>query len=475
MSFYTISKPFIFTIFGASGDLAKIKIFPALYSLMKQNRFGKNFYIVGYARTPKSRQEFQKEFIESVKKFHGEKVDMKVLNRLVKQVYYFSGQYNSLHNFKEFRQYLTEIAGNRRIPIMAYFSVPPQVFKDIIQNLGLSRKNENEDLRLIIEKPFGEDSESAKELFHFVARYFTEDKVYLLDHYLGKSAVQSILHLRHTNRILNFFMKGAAVSNIQITAFENFGVKDRIGYFDQVGTIKDMVQSHLLQILALMTMSIPITESDIALHREKQSILSALKVPDSSKNIVIGQYKGYQKLKDVPHGSQTETFAALRMFIDRESWYKVPIYLRTGKQLHKKHSYVVVEIQKFPFQAKAEQPNRLILELQPNERINISLINKHGGMADYQEIRPSDSLACFGTDCLPEHGNLILDVIRGRKIHFLSFPEILASWDVAGSIMDIIKRNKLKPEMYADNCEGPESQHRLTKMDGFEWYDVPLQ
>lgn len=472
MNLYSIDKPFILVIFGASGDLAKLKLFPALYSLAEQKRLPKEFYIVGYARTKNTDEEFQKEFKESIKHATKNNHNEKLLNELTSHVSYFSGQYNDLKNFKKLRAYLQNLTSKKQLTTLAYFSVPPMVFKDIIQNLGETKTHENEDLRLIIEKPFGQDTASARDLFHFVARYFEEEKVYLLDHYLGKTAVQSLLHLRHSNRLLNLMMKGPEIADIQITAFEKVGVTSRAGYFDQVGTIKDMVQSHLLQILALITMSIPITENAESLHREKYSILSALKFIESKNNIVLGQYSGYTDEKDIPKNSQTETFAAMRLFIDRESWYSKPIYIRTGKKLHEKHTYVVVELKKFAFQPKDEEPNRLIFELQPDEKIIIRLVNKQGQTSRYQEIRTSDSLACSGDDCLPEHGMLLLDVIRKRRLHFLSFEEIIATWQIIDHIVSFVQKHSLKPEKYTDHSAGPKSQNRLTEIDGFKWFDI---
>lgn len=470
MKLFRIKNSFVLIIFGASGDLAKLKLFPALYSLIEQNRFPEKFHIVGFARSKKTSQEFKKEFKESIKK--NGKINDQLLEKLTSCVTYFQGQYDKEEDFKKLREYIKTLTGKKNLTTLAYFSVPPLAFKDIIQNLGETKESKNEDLRLIIEKPFGNDAHSARDLFHFTARYFEEENVYLLDHYLGKSAVQSLLNLRHANRLLNVMMKGPTIANIQITAFEKVGVTTRGGYFDQVGTIKDMMQSHLLQILALITMSIPITETTESLHREKYSILSALKFIESKKNIVLGQYKSYLKEKDIQKNSKTETFAALRLFIDRESWYKTPIYIRTGKKQHEKHTYVVIELKKFAFQPKDEEPNRLIFELQPDERINIRLVNKQGSAAKYQEITTSDSIACEGDDCLPEHGLLLLDVIRQRRLHFLSFQEIIATWQITDTIVDFMKKSKIKPEIYQDFTEGPKSQDKLAEMDGFKWFDI---
>lgn len=467
-----IQKPFIFTIFGASGNLAQIKIFPTLYELKLKNMLPAEFYIVGYARSNMPEEEFRKYFAEHVKEHYKGKVNDQVLSALLSHVHYVHGQYDHREDFEKYKKHLARITNGKNLSNICYFAVPPIVFKPIIENLGETRKSKKEDIRLILEKPFGDNASSAKDLFHFVSRYFEEDQVYLLDHYLGKSVVQSILTLRETNRILNLVFKGAEVSNIQISAFEKLGVEDRVGYFERVGTLKDMIQSHLLQVLALITMSIPVTNSDESLHREKYAILSAVKFSKSKKNIVLGQYESYKDIEGVPKGSKTDTFAALRLFIDRQSWYKVPIYIRTGKKLHEHHTYIVVELKKHAFQPSYEQPNRVILEFYPDERLNIKLLNKHGRQAKYQDVTTSDTIACEGDTCMPEHGVLLLDALNGRKKFFLSFPEVITTWELIDSVLKFARKNKVKIEEYKDGSMGPESQENLTKMDGFEWFDI---
>lgn len=468
MKIYRISKPFIFTIFGASGDLAKLKIFPALYALAEQKRLPKQFHIIGFSRTQKTDKQFQKDFEKSIKENYDGKVNAKILKDLLKHVSYFTGNYSKKDDFIEYKKYLKDLAGKEKITHVTYFSVPPVVFEDIIKNLGETTAK-SQDVRLVLEKPFGHDTMSARKLFHFVGTYFDESNVYLLDHYLGKSAVQSILHLRHNNRILNALIKGPEISNIQITASESVGIEDRAGYFEKVGTFKDMIQSHLLQILALTSMSIPITEDGKSIHREKYSILSALKFIESSRNIVLGQYEGYLKEKGVAKNSKTNTFAALRLFIDRESWYKTPIYIRSGKKLKSKHTYITIELKKNEFQDKHTRPNQIIFELQPNEQIKFKLVNQFGEDMEQYELTTGDSIACIGDFCLPEHGLLLLDVMKENKANFLSFPEIIAAWRLADQIDKCIRKGKIKLEKYKAGSEGPQSQHQLTKIDGFKW------
>jgi len=476
MPIYRIQKPFILTIFGASGDLARLKLFPALYSLAEQNRLPENFLIIGFSRTKKNNAAFRKEFEASIIENKGKKVNRTLLKKLSSKAAYFVGNYDNLSDFISFRKHLKDVTKSfgllSKIPHLAYFSVPPVAFEPIIKNLGESRIDNNEDLRLIIEKPFGEDEKSAQELFHFIARYFREKQIFLLDHYLGKGGVQSILNLRQSNRVLNMLLKGPEIANIQITASENLGITNRVGYFEQVGILKDMFQSHLLQILALISMSIPISESASSLQREKFSILSAVKVHPEKNTMVIGQYASYKKENGVKKGSKTETFAAIRLMIDQEAWYHVPIFIRTGKKLHKKQTYIVIEFKKFQFQNKEEAPNLLVIQISPDEKISLQLVNKYrSGISHYETVTTSESIACAGEYCLPEHGLLLLDVIRNNKMHFLSFPEILASWKVVEQLCKLVE-DCGKLHIYPDGSEGPSQQHEITKKYGFQWHNI---
>lgn len=469
---YQISSPFIFTIFGASGDLAKLKIFPTLYELALQNRLPKKYLIVGYARTNISQTEFKKIFAKSIESKFGKTLNKKVLQELTKNVLYFSGQYTEKADFVRFKKVLQQKFPHKKAIHLAYLSVPPVTFEPIIENLGTTKQHKNEEIRLIIEKPFGTDKASAEHLYHFISKYFKEDHIYLLDHYLGKSSVQSILHLRRSNRILSHMMSPGEVSNIQITAAESIGVGERSGYFEQVGTVRDMIQSHLLQLLALMTMNIPNHIDPESIAREKQAILAAIDCPCDAENIVLGQYTGYKKESGVKKDTRTETFAAVRLFLDHEAWYNVPLYLRTGKRLHEKHTYVVVELKKFPFQPKDEEPNRLIIELQPEEKINITLINHHDDVDQKQSLTTSDSIACSIYGCLPDHATLLLEAIRGNRLYFLSFQEIIAAWDVVDQITDLAKNKKIAIHKYRQGSKGPKDQNNLPQQDGFEWYDI---
>jgi len=466
------TKPFVLIIFGASGDLAKIKLFPSIYNLMIRKKLPKEFYIIGFARTKKTREVFKKEFEDSIRAAY-KNVNEKALKELLKHVHYVSGFYDEEKSFIELKDYVKRLTPGKRLFKISYLSVPPNVFKDIIKNLASLKKFSKKDMAIIIEKPFGGDVISANSLYYFIVQYFSEDQIYLLDHYLGKQSVRSIFHLRHHNRILNSMLKGKEVSSIQITAIEDFGVKDRVGYFDQVGIIRDMIQSHLLQLLALVTMSIPITEKAESIQREKESILQALTLPSSGKDRVsLGQYKTYKNLKDVNKTSFTETFAALRLFIDRETWHKVPIYIRTGKNLQEKHTSIVVTLKKFSYQGKNEPHNRVIFELYPKEKISIVLSNKFGQEEKHRIIIPEHSISCHEDDCSSENATLLLEVMQKQRRYFLSFAEVIASWKIVDKVFDYISKREIRPEIYDDYSSGPKSQDDIIKSDGFEWFDL---
>lgn len=466
------TQPFLFTLFGASGDLAKLKIFPAFYQLAAQKRLPDNYIIVGFARTPKERDTFQKEFADAIRKKEGTYLNEQILSNLVKHVYYFAGQYQDAKSFDEYKKFLTDITHGKIYTHLAYFSVPPAVYADIAKHLAGIQKNKKEDIRLIIEKPFGDSLPSAEALYHHVLQYFPEKQIYLLDHYLGKFSFQSIFEMRRINRLLNLMIRGSEVANIQITAFEDIGIGERVGYFENTGIIKDMIQSHLLQTLAILTMSIPATMEAESMQRERHGVLSAVQAPASADDIVLGQYRGYKNEKGISKNSKTETFVALRLFIDREDWQDIPIYLRTGKRTHEKHTFVTIELKKFDWQGIKQTPNRVIVEIQPFPRFHIKLLNKLGESGNYQEVATSDAINCDVEGCLPDHASLILDAIRGNKVNFLSFQEILATWGVTDAVIAMIEKHSVRLHPYADGSRGPNVQDKLTKKDGFDWYDL---
>lgn len=470
MPLSAIQNPFLFLVFGASGDLAKLKIFPSLYTLLEQQKMPADFRVLGFARSEKTQQQFQQEFRQSIEQAHGSSVNSHLLNQLSQRIHYFQGGYDQLDSYQSMRRFIAEIGVQSHWTKIAYFSVPPKIFHPIIDLLYQTRESSKEDVRLVLEKPFGSNEASADQLFHYMLSRFSQDNIFLLDHYLGKTGVQSLLTMRHANPILNQMLSPQSIANIQITAWEDMGVDNRIGYFEQAGTIKDMIQSHLLQVLSLLTMNVPITEEVSSVHRERNGLISSLFFPNG-KNLAIGQYEGYRAIKGVKPESNTETYAAVRLMIDQEAWHNVPIYLRTGKQLEKKATYVVVEIKPYSFQLSAEHTNRLVFEIQPDERVSIHLVNHSGHDGEVVPVIAQQSMRCVG-ESLPEHAQLLLNIFAGRRLHFLSFPEIIAAWRLTDQLIQHIQQEDMQAELYSPQSSGPTSQHQLVEQDGFHWHNL---
>ena len=474
--FQKAKHPFTLIIFGASGSLAKLKLFPALFELAKEKRLPKDFKIIGYARTPMSDQEFRDFFAESVRKVEPH-VDETILKNFLKNVTYFSGNYDSLEDFKRLKTSLSKMESEKKRVRMAYFSVPPSVFPDILKNASKANFNTRlAPLRLIIEKPFGYNLESAKSLKKQLDQHFKPEQIYLLDHYLGKEAVSNLLSLRYANSILTSLFNKQYVSHIQITAMEDKDIEGRANYFDNVGILRDMVQSHLLQVLAYLTMCAPLEKNDKAIHHEKARVLRALQIKNMEESVIRGQYKTYTKEKGIPADSQTETYAALRLFLNHPLWDDVPVYIRSGKNLKQKWTGVVLEFK--PRRAQRDTPglppNRVVIQLQPTEKIEFHLLTKLGGKTfDFHELTTGRPIYCSG-DCLSEHGRLFLDVVAGKPGLFLNFEEIFAAWKALDPIQETcnVKRSKhCELFLYPKGSLGPKEADELIEKDGFKWYN----
>lgn len=475
-AFQTAEHPFTLFIFGASGSLARLKLFPALYELVKEKRLPYDFKIVGYARSPMSEESFRNFFEKAVRE-QEKNIDEKALQSLLKNVFYFVGHYDAVLDYRAFLRKLHKLEKNKNRVRLSYFSVPPSTFPDIFKNLAAVNFNTRMGrLKLIIEKPFGYDLRSAKKLKKSLEHHFQPDQIFLLDHYLGKESVSNLLSLRYANPILSTLLQRDYVNNIQISALEKKDIEGRTNYFDHVGILRDMVQSHLLQILAYLTMQIPREQTDEAIHHEKAQILRSLRIRNVKNAVVRGQYKTYTKEKGIPNDSQTETYAALKLELKHQLWKSVPIYLRSGKNLLQKWTGIVLEFSPHNVQESLSnlEPNRLVIQLQPYEKIEFHLLTKLGGKTfDFHELTTGRPIYCSG-DCLVEHGRLLLDVIAGKRELFLNFEEIFAAWRVTDKIQkhcDKLQRKKKSLELYSKGSLGPKSADALLQRDGFRWFN----
>lgn len=467
---------FSLVIFGASGSLAKLKIFPSLYQLALEGRMPEDYVIVGYARSHKSNEQFRQEFAEAVGDAN-DMVDHKILNTLLDRVYYVSGQYDDEADFKKLSEELAAVEKSKDRVRLAYFSIPPSVFDEVICNLGKTLKQEDTPIRLILEKPFGTDYASAKALKALLTEHFDVEDLYLLDHYLGKEAVFNLLSLRYANSIFSHLIQGKYIANIQITAMESADIEGRAGYFDTVGIFRDMMQSHIFQILAFLGMYIPREFTSDLVHKSKVHLLDNLYFNGDPKNLVRGQYEGYLQEEGVAPDSKAETFAAAKVCIDSANWGEVPIYLRTGKALKQKWTGVVIEFKDHNFQRKldAEVPaNKLLIQLQPQEKIEFYLVTKQGGKEMvFNELVTGKPIFCSG-DCLDEHSRLFLEVIRGDHMLFLDFPEIYEAWKVTDPVIELFKKDEVPLDVYERGGFGPKSADELIQRDGFEWMNIEM-
>lgn len=474
--FQTAKVPFTLVIFGASGSLAKLKLFPALYELVKEKRLTKEYKIVGYARTQMSNEEFRNFFADAIRS-QDANVDEDRLKEILKNVFYFAGSYDQNEDYERFKVELKRIEKTPNRIRAAYFSVPPTVFPEIFKNLSKSNFNTPKaSLRLVIEKPFGDNLNSAKKLKKLLDTNFKVDQIFLLDHYLGKEAVSNLLSLRYANSILTSLLSSEYVANIQISALESKDIEGRANYFDHVGTLKDMVQSHLLQVLAYFTMYSPKQKTAESIHHEKARVLKGISLKNLHQVVVRGQYQGYKQEKGVPKDSQTETYVALKVLLKHDLWKNVPIYIRSGKSLKQKWTGVVVEFKprRTQRQTPGLPPNRIVIQIQPFEKIEFHLLTKLGGKTfDFHELTTGRPIYCSG-DCLVEHGRLFLDVLENRQDLFLNFEEIFEAWRVIDPIQkecDLMKQERCQLHVYPKGSLGPKAADDLLKRDKFKWFN----
>lgn len=465
-----------FVIFGASGSLARLKIFPALAEMEERGFLSGDLRIVGFGRTPMQQTEFRDLFAASVKQ-HRPNTAPLLLSSLLAKVFYFAGDYESEKTFEEFHSWLVSIEGFAPRLRIAYFSVPPSIFHGLIANLAAPIfRSGGKSLRLVIEKPFGFDLASARRLRKELLNRFHENQIFLLDHYLGKESVGNLLSMRYANTMISLLLNRAYISNVQIQLLEAKDIEGRGGYYDSTGVLRDMVQSHMLQILSVLTMNLPAHETADAMLRQKLRLLRKIRTVDTAGTVVRGQYQGYPQEKGVLPSSTTETFIALKLGIHDTQWRGVPFYLRSGKALRRTWAGVVVEFKPFCAACRRRQlpPNRLIFQLQPTQEIQMQLLTKAAGRSfDFQQLTTGHPIGC-GEDCMSEHAVLLRAVQTARRDLFLDFREITASWKAMDPIQRFCRtaqETECRPHTYPRESFGPKAADLLLAKDGFVWYN----
>ncbi|MBP7835217.1 MAG: glucose-6-phosphate dehydrogenase [Rhodoluna sp.] len=487
-----IAGPSGLIIFGVTGDLSRKKLMPAVYDLANRGLLPAGFSLVGFARREWKNQDFGKVVKEAVKEYARTPWNEAVWKQLAENIRFVSGEFHDDNAFDRLKSTIDELDekvgtnGNHAF----YLSIPPKDFAQVCEQLkrsGLSKAGPDEFRRVVIEKPFGRDLKTSRELNSVVESVFPSDSVFRIDHYLGKETVQNILALRFANMLFEPLWNSNYIDHVQITMAEDIGVGGRAGYYDGIGAARDVVQNHLLQLLALTAMEKPRSLDAADLRAEKETVLSAVRVPkDISKHTARGQYAGGWQGGEKVTGfldedgmnpkSVSETYAAMRLDINTPRWAGVPFYLRAGKRLGRRVTEIAVVFKKPPQQLFAETQtsalgqNALVIRVQPDEGITIRFGSKVPGIGT--QIR--DVTMDFGyghafTEASPEaYERLILDVLLGDPPLFPRHEEVELSWKILDPIVSFWEK-KGKPEQYRPGTWGPSSADEMMARDGREW------
>jgi len=493
----TTADPCTVILFGASGDLAKRKVIPAMYDLAQHNSLGERYAIIGFARTPMTDESFRTTIGEAAKTISEVgPIEPAKWNDFSSNLYYSAGEYGDPNSYAQLAKRLAEIDAEKKLGgnRLFYLSTPPEVYPDIVEQLGragLARPaNPNSWVRIIIEKPFGRDLASAKELNKIVLNVFEEKQVYRIDHYLGKDTVQNLLVLRFGNGIFEPLWNRNYVDHVQITAAETLGVERRGGFYETAGALRDMIQSHVLQLTSLMAVEPPASFDATAVRNEKLKILQSIRpynLEMVAQSAVRGQYApantdgaklaGYRNEPGVNPNSRTETFVALRVLIDNWRWAGVPFYLRTGKRLAKRTTEIMIQFRCAPhivFREREVEPNRLVLNIQPDEGISVSFGAKRPGteMSIGNVTMNFSYREAFGGASRSAYATLLNDCLRGDATLFDRGDSVEAAWSIVDPILDVwsAARTGTVPT-YPAGTWGPKASDQLLERDGRQWYN----
>ena len=469
-------------IFGASGDLTWRKLIPALYNNFKKGRLSECANIIGFARRPYTTETFCAYLRDGVAQGSPETFDPEVWEKFSTRLHYFQGNLEHGDDFPALNEYLLKLE-NGPTNRLYYLATAPEFYSPVAGYLGaanMARPLDDLDgwRRIIIEKPFGVDLVSAQELNHALHAVFDENQIYRIDHYLGKETSQNVLFFRFANTIFEPVWNRRYVDNIQITVAEDLDVGHRAGYYDTAGVVRDMFQNHILQLLALVAMEPPSSFNADSIRNEKVKVLESIR-PLALDDTVRGQYSGYSNAVGVGPGSQTPTYAALKLYIDNWRWKGVPFYLRSGKALGRKVSEIIIEFQRPPhlmFHLAAEAdftPNILALSIQPNEGIHLRFEAKVPDSD--QEMRSVDMdflyNSSFNGAILPDaYERLLLEAIEGNASLFTRSDAIEAAWRLIDPVLQGWERAD-SPELviYKPGTWGPRSADDLLGRDKRKW------
>ncbi|XP_030626022.1 glucose-6-phosphate 1-dehydrogenase isoform X2 [Chanos chanos] len=475
------SDAHIFIIMGASGDLAKKKIYPTLWWLFRDGLLPEETHFVGFARSDLNVDAIRTACMPYLKVSDSE---VERLSVFFSRNSYVSGKYGEESSFSKLNSHLSTLPGGAQANRLFYLALPPSVYHDVTQNIKHHCMSANGWNRIIVEKPFGRDLQSSEELSNHLSALFTEDQIYRIDHYLGKEMVQNLMVLRFGNRIFGPIWNRESVASVVLTFKEPFGTQGRGGYFDDFGIIRDVMQNHLLQMLCLVAMEKPSSTSSDDVRDEKVKVLKCISPPGLS-DVVLGQYVGnpagqgdaklgYLDDPTVPKGSTTATFATVVLYVKNERWDGVPFILRCGKALNERKAEVRLQFRDVPgdiFGGQCQR-NELVVRVQPNEAIYAKMMSKKPGMHFNPEETELDLTyhSRYKDVKLPDaYERLILDVFCGSQMHFVRSDELREAWRIFTPLLHQIEKEKTVPINYTYGSRGPPEADELLKRVGFRY------
>lgn len=486
----------IMVIFGATGDLTKRKLLPALYNLAKAKLLSRKFALIGAAFDDLTTESFRQQLAQDIKTFALSEVDDEVWQWLEKRIHYVQGDFRDETFYRRLRELCAEVCGTHSVDdnYFYYLATAPGFFGEIIRQLGhagLAREEDGHWRRVIIEKPFGHDLESARALNAEIKQVLRERQIYRIDHYLGKETVQNIMVLRFANSIFEPIWNRRYIDHVQITAAETVGVEQRGGYYENAGCLRDMVPNHLFQLLSLIAMEPPISFEANTVRDEQTKVLNAVQIPtpeDVLSKMARGQYGegviegervvGYREEPHVAADSRTETFVAIKLMLDNWRWADVPFYLRTGKRMAQRGTEIVIQFRRAPLVLFRNmgidelQTNRLVIHLQPKEGISVQFGAKvPGPLMKLGSVKMDfDYEDYFGSTSNTGYERLLHDCMTGDATLFQRADMVEAGWSLIQPILDVWKA--LPPRSfpnYPAGSWGPREADELLERDGRHW------